>query len=109
MKSKAYKSGLSGIYFPIAGTAVFIAVLLILLRGFSAAQKNAEEEGRKIAEDSKRRAAAACYALEGVYPESFEYIREHYGVYVDEEKYKVFYEIFASNIMPDITVIARTG
>ena len=109
MKRKADKRGLSGILSMLTGSAVFIAVLIILLQGFSSTENNAEEEGRKITEDSIRRAAAACYALEGVYPESFTYIQDCYGIYVDEQKYKVFYEIFASNIMPDITVIKRAG
>ena len=43
------------------------------------------------------------------YPESYEYLKEHYGAMVDEENYAVFYEVFASNIMPDITVIQIGG
>ena len=84
MNRKAGKRGLSGILSMLAGTAVFIAVLLVLLQGFLSTENNAEEEGRKIAEDSIRHAAAACYALEGAYPESFTYIQDYYGVYVDE-------------------------
>lgn len=56
-----------------------------------------------------RRAAVSCYAVEGAYPESYEYLKEHYGAMVDEENYAVFYEVFASNIMPDITVIQIGG
>ena len=29
------------------------------------------------------------------------------GIAIDEVKYAVFYEIFASNIMPEITVVER--
>ena len=62
------------------------------------------EEGRQQLEDALRRAAAACYAAEGVYPPNIDYITEHYGVQIDE-RYRVFYEIFASNLMPEITVL----
>ena len=37
-----------------------------------------------------------------------EYLEEHYGIQIDRERYNVFYEGFASNIMPDITVIPAT-
>ena len=67
------------------------------------------EEGRLLAEQAVRRAAVSCYAVEGAYPESYEYLKEHYGAMVDEENYAVFYEVFASNIMPDITVIQIGG
>ena len=33
------------------------------------------------------------------------YLEENYGVQIDHDKYNVFYDGFASNIMPEITVI----
>ena len=50
------------------------------------------------------RASVQCYAIEGRYPPSVEYLEENYGIAIDRERYHVFYEGFASNIMPDITV-----
>ena len=35
------------------------------------------------------------------------YLQEHYGIQVDEKNYYVFYEVFGSNMMPDITVLER--
>jgi len=49
--------------------------------------------------------AVACYAAEGIYPPTLEYLEEHYGIQVDREQYTVMYEIFASNLMPDVTVL----
>ena len=43
------------------------------------------------------------------YPPSVEYLEEHYGIQIDRERYNVFYSGFASNIMPDITVIPAKG
>ena len=37
------------------------------------------------------------------------YLEENYGVQIDHDKYNVFYDGFASNIMPDITVIPAKG
>ena len=58
-----------------------------------------------IREHAIRRASVQCYAIEGRYPPSVEYLEEHYGIVVDSDKYAVFYDGFASNLMPDITVI----
>ena len=65
------------------------------------------ENGLETTEDNLRRGAVACYALEGSYPDTLDYLMEHYNVTVDESKYIVYYSIFASNIMPDITVALR--
>jgi len=48
-----------------------------------------------------------CYAIEGRYPPSVAYLEENYGVKIDRERFDVFYEGFASNIMPSITVNSR--
>ena len=47
----------------------------------------------------------ACYAAEGAYPPSLEYLKEHYGVQIDGERYTVHYMVIADNLMPDITVL----
>jgi hypothetical protein len=49
----------------------------------------------------------ACYAAEGVYPPDLDYLKEHYGLQINEERYTVFYEIFAENLMPAITVLEK--
>ena len=54
-----------------------------------------------------RRSAVHCYAVEGSYPESLNYLKEHYGITYDPEKYIVDYEIIGSNLMPDVKVFAR--
>ncbi len=65
------------------------------------------EVGRQQLETALRRAAVACYASEGVYPPTLEYLTEHYGVQINMDQYIVFYEIFADNLMPDITVLEK--
>ena len=58
-------------------------------------------------EEAVRRSAVACYAAEGAYPPDVEYLEEHYGLQVDRERYAVKYEVIASNLMPDITVLEK--
>ncbi len=48
-----------------------------------------------------------CYAAEGSYPASLNDLKEHYGLFYDEEKYRIDYQPLGANIMPDVTIIRR--
>ena len=86
--------------------AVLLAVLW-LLHGVGQLQSGQSREGRQQLEDAIRRTAAACYAAEGFYPPTLEYMTEHYGLQLQEDRYAVFYEVFAENLMPEITVLEK--
>lgn len=64
-------------------------------------------EDRRQLEQALRRSCVACYAAEGSYPTDLEYLKERYGIQVDEERYTVIYSPVAPNLMPDITVLER--
>ena len=89
----------------LAATATVLGLALaLLLVGLGSARQALEVNGRRAAEEAVRRAAVTCYALEGAYPESYDYLKAHYGVAVNERRYLVSYSIFAANLMPDISV-----
>lgn len=44
-------------------------------------------------------------AAEGAYPPDVDYLKEHYGLQIDERRYTIRYMAFAENLMPDITVL----
>lgn len=75
--------------------------------GLNQAKTAQREEALRVAKESILRGTIRCYALEGTYPDSYEYLKEHYGIQIDETKYTVFYDIFASNLMPDVTVVEK--
>ena len=81
--------------------------LIIFITSLASVDRQQGEEGRQQLETALRRAAVACYAAEGVYPPTVEYLQQHYGVQIEEERYIVFYEIFANNLMPNITVLEK--
>ena len=99
---KKQKSPL-GILLPAAAAVVLLLWFFTALAGLN---RGAVEEGRGQLETAVRRAAAACYAAEGIYPPTLEYLTQHYGIQIGEE-YMVFYDAFASNLMPDITVLIK--
>ena len=96
------KRSLPGTVLSAVLLAAVLAAFLICVRSVSG--RTAGEQ-LDILENAIRRASVQCYAIEGRYPPSVDYLKEHYGIVVDEEKYAVFYDGFASNLMPDITVI----
>ena len=48
-----------------------------------------------------------CYAVEGSYPESLDYLKEHYGLTYDEDRFFVDYQVIGANILPDVTIIEK--
>ena len=89
---------------PFIIAAVFIWVVLTAAGNLS---RGSKAEEKQYLEDALRSAAVSCYASEGFYPPDLAYIKEHYGVQINEEDFKVFYSVFAENIMPDINVVVR--
>ena len=87
--------------------AVIAAVLaaFVLLSGRIGMIQRREET--TLVRDAVRNAAVTCYAVEGMYPESLDYLREHYQLSYDKNRYFVTYEAFASNRIPDIYVTER--
>ena len=88
---------------PLLGVLVALPLALFLITG--ALGNRAGRESLSLAEQSIRRAAVQCYALEGAYPRDLSDLEERYGVSVDRERYFVDYRYVASNLMPDITVL----
>lgn len=86
---------------------LFLVIMVLCITGIQTAEQKYREEALSSAKESILRGAINCYALEGVYPPDYEYLKENYGVRVDEEKYAVFYTVFASNMMPDVTVVEK--
>lgn len=91
--------------FPIL--LVLLAILLCVSLWLRDLDRRQREAGRQQLENALRRSVAACYAAEGIYPPNLDYLRQHYGLQIDEERFRVFYEVFAHNLMPEMTVLER--
>jgi len=87
--------------------ALFALLMALFLWGMNNVDATTQSEQLKIAERAVTRAVVKCYALEGQYPPSVAYLRENYGLSVDESKYIVHFDFFWGNIMPQIFVFPR--
>lgn len=101
MKKKKVMPIIKTVLIPV----VIIGVVLFFFTAVSNLDQDRGAEGREQLETSIRRSCAACYATEGIYPPTLEYLVEHYGILIDEDNYNVFYDVFSENLMPEITVI----
>lgn len=88
-------------------SVLFLLVFLLFYRGVDSVSRTSSEQQMESLKQAIQRSAVHCYAVEGAYPESLDYLKEHYGITYDPEKYIVDYEIIGSNLMPDVKVFAR--
>lgn len=84
---------------------VLTALLCLLVFGRSG--RDLGEESAAAIRDAVQRSALQCYAVEGVYPPSLEYLEANYGLQINTEDFYVTYEAFASNLPPVIRVTGR--
>lgn len=87
--------------------AIVAAALILLVYAVGKVADRSGQEESRLLERNVRRAAVQCYALEGNYPPDIDYLMENYGLTYREDRYAIHYEAFASNILPDITVVLK--
>jgi len=86
---------------------LILAVFLFFILAISRMENGRRTEGKRQLEDAIRRTAVSCYASEGFYPPDIGYMEEHYALQYNEKAYAVHYNRFASNLMPEITVVEK--
>lgn len=99
-KQKSYP--LQGLILPVAS---FLLVFSLFMYGISDLGENSVDQQKQSLERALHRSATQCYALEGYYPPSLDYLMENYPITYDDELFKIDYQPVASNLMPDITVL----
>ena len=89
------------------GALAILVLALILFTG--QVSGSVQRESERIAHDAIVRALISCYAAEGSYPSSLAYLEKRYGVTIDYGNYVVDYVVFASNVMPEVTLTKRNN
>ena len=95
---------LGGLLLPL----IAVLVLLGFATGLNSLDAGRGDEDKRQLERALHRGCMACYAAEGVYPPNLDYLKDRYGLQIDEKRYTVRYTAFAENLMPDITVLENT-
>lgn len=89
--------------------AIITAVVVVVLA--SVQDYGSRYEGRRLEEvrETVLSYIAQCYALEGAYPPDLQYLEDNYGMIMDKSRYIYHYEVFASNMFPDVKVLRLKG
>lgn len=103
-KSRTEKKGRTQIYVPVLVSAVMIGWIW---SGITSISAGTGEQQKASLEEALHRDIVMCYAQEGRYPQSLDYLKEHYGLIYDEDKYMISYEVLGSNLMPDVRVMEK--
>ena len=103
-KSRTEKKGRTQMYVPVLVSAVMIGWIW---SGITSISAGTGEQQKASLEEALHRDIVMCYAQEGRYPQSLDYLKEHYGLIYDEDKYMISYEVLGSNLMPDIKVMEK--
>ena len=106
MNVRVFSNSLSDSLRTVLPQILFVlAVTAVIMFGLLHIEVSGRAEGRLILEESIKNAVVRHYAIEGSYPASISIIEDHYGVHIDRTRYAVFYNVFARNMMPGITVV----
>jgi len=89
----------------LTSLAVITVVMIMAFAAICGYGSRYDETRLKEVRDTVLSAVSQCYALEGAYPPDLGYLEENYGLILDRSRYIYHYEIFASNIFPDVKVL----
>ena len=87
----------------------FLLLFLLFLRGIGSVNESTLSKQQESLETALERSISQCYAVEGCYPPSLEYLEQHYGLLYDEKNFLIDYEYYGSNLLPEVTILRRTG
>lgn len=91
----------------ISSLVIFCALAALFWFGFGRAADGNARQNLNVTRAAVQRAIVSCYAMEGSYPPSVQYLEDHYGVIIDHSKFVVSYEQAGSDIMPSFDVLEK--
>lgn len=101
---KPYKHTFVRLLFPSVG---FILLLLFFLGGIRSVNDTTLKKQQESLETALTRSISQCYAVEGTYPPSLEYLITNYGLAYDDNTFFVDYEYYGGNLFPEVTVLRK--
>lgn len=91
----------------LLSVCVFLFIFFLFIQGISSFSTGTKKRQQESLENALMRDITYCYSVEGKYPESLDYLKEHYGLTYNEDLFFVDYRVSGSNILPDVTIIER--
>lgn len=104
---KRKHSRLNFIHLAAAAVPLLLIGIICALAGKLDADTQKEQE--LALSNALEHAVTMCYALEGIYPPDLLYMKEHYGLTYNEDRFYVSYRPIASNIRPEYNILELDG
>ena len=70
----------------------FLILFVLFIQGVSSVSESTLSKQQESLETALERSISQCYAVEGSYPPSLEYLKQHYGLLYDEDSFFIDYE-----------------
>lgn len=86
---------------------LFAALLLACALWFGLEIRDVSAQESNAVRQAVLDAAVQCCAIEGAYPPNVAYLEAHYGLVIDHGRYIVDYELYASNILPEVEILRK--
>lgn len=85
----------------------FLLLFFLFVQGIKSVSDTTLEKQAESLRTAVDRSIVQCYAVEGTYPPSLSYLEEHYGLTYDKDLFFIDYQVYASNIFPDVTILRK--
>ncbi len=105
--TEKHRLSLPGGFYRLISIAIFTVIAVLFVMAVDYSGRSTIEKQKESLERAISRDIVQCYAIEGMYPPSLEYMQDHYGLTYDSESFFVDYQPVAANLYPAFTVIQR--
>ena len=73
----------------ILSVCAFLLIIVLFYQGIESLSSSSYRRQKESLENALNRSITYCYAVEGSYPESLDYLKDHYGLTYDEDRFFV--------------------
>ena len=93
----------------LLSSVVFLVIFFGFQMAVAAVSRQTAAEEMQTLENAIQRDITQCYAAEGSYPSSLQYLKDNYGLHYDESRYFVDYQPLGANLLPEVTILQKGG
>ena len=84
-----------------------VIILFATVYAFNSTSTYSSNEDLQRISETISQLSLKCYSIEGKYPQDIKYLKEHYGLLLNEDDYQVIYYYEGDNLPPQIKVFKK--
>lgn len=84
-----------------------ILILIATIYAFNSTSSYSSKEDLQRISETINQLSLKCYSIEGKYPQDINYLKENYGLLLNDEDYQVIYYYEGDNLPPQIEVFKK--